>query len=72
MIDPQKDVIGGSYKGTTGRVVGVGAIVSFGNALEFGDEVAGTAVDGLASERAGQTSIRRVDPVDGRIARGNS
>jgi hypothetical protein len=38
-------------------VVGVGAIAGSGNALEFGDE------------RAGQTSIRRVDQVDGRIAR---
>jgi hypothetical protein len=54
---------------TPGRVVGVGAIAGSGNALEFGDEVAGTAVDRLASERAGQTSIRRVDQVDGRIAR---
>jgi hypothetical protein len=56
-------------QGTAGRVVGVGAIAGSGNALEFGDEVAGTAVDGLASERAGQTSIRRVDQGNGRIAR---
>ena len=54
---------------TAGRVVDVGAIAGSGHALKFGDKVAGAAVDGLTRERTGQSSIRRVDQVDGRIAR---
>jgi hypothetical protein len=58
-----------SRQRTAGGEVSVSAIAGSAHALEFSDKVARAAVDGLASERSGQSSGRGVDKVDGWITR---